>query len=271
MKRSVFVKAALPALFTAMFIFAGCGSSGEKKSATKKEVKVGKPSLNTLTAEEKADGWQLLFDGKTLNGWRGIGIQGVPKGHWEVVDGSIHKIAKKDVPRQADGQPVKGGDLITDTTYNDFILKFEWKISKGGNSGVKYNVIEAVSVKNGWTGALGYEYQVIDDINFPGKLTPKHQAAALYDMIAPGKNKVLKPVGEFNTSKIVFIGNHGEHWLNGEKVVEYDIDTPEFQKLFKESKYHDKKDFTKHKIASIVLQDHGDECWFRNIKIKRIN
>ncbi len=250
---------------------AGCGQSGKKSSESENKGKPEVPVLNTLTAKEKADGWQLLFDGKTLNGWRGIGIKTVPKGHWEVVDGCIHKIAKKDVPRQPDGQPVKGGDLITDTTFNDFILTFEWKISKGGNSGVKYNVVEAVSVKNGWTGALGYEYQVIDDVNFPEQLDPKHRTAALYDMIAPSKDKVLKPVGEFNTSKIVFIGNHGEHWLNGKKVVEFDINTPEFQELFEKSKYHDKKDFTKHKIASIVLQDHGDECWYRNIKIKRIN
>jgi hypothetical protein len=271
MKSSVFVKSAGAALFAAVFILVGCGRSGEKKSVTKKEAKVEAPSVNTLTAGEKADGWQLLFDGKTFNGWRGIGIKGIPAGHWNVVDGCIHKIGKKDVPRKADGQPEKGGDLITDAVFNDFILTFEWKISKGGNSGVKYNVIEAISIKNGWTGALGYEYQVIDDVNFPGKLTPKHQAAALYDMIAPDKNKVLKPVGEFNSSKKVFIGNHGEHWLNGMKVVEYDIDTPEFQKIFKESKYRGKKDFTRHKIASIVLQDHADECWYRNIKIKRIN
>lgn len=252
-------------------LLAGCGQTGTKKTESKCETKATAPMVNTLSAQEKADGWELLFDGKTLNGWRGIGIKGIPKGHWDVVDGCIHKIGKKDVPRQADGQPVKGGDLITDTTFNNFILYFEWKISKGGNSGVKYNVIEEVSIKNGWTGALGYEYQVIDDINFPGELTPKHQAAALYDMIAPNKEKVLKPVGEFNTSKIVFIGDHGEHWLNGKKVVEYDINTPEFRELFKKSKYHEHKDFAKHKIASIVLQDHGDECWFRNIKIKRVN
>ncbi len=256
-------------LIGALLLF-GCGNSSNKKAGQEKEVNK-EAAVNTLTDAEKADGWQLLFDGKTLNGWRGIGIDEPPKGHWEVVDGCIHKIGKENVPRQADGQPIKGGDLMTDTTFNDFILKFDWKISKGGNSGVKYNVIEEVSVKNGWTGALGYEYQVIDDVNFKGGLGPKHQAGALYDMIAPNNNKVLKPLGEFNTSKIVFVGNHGEHWLNGKKIVEYDIDSPEFQKLFQESKYHDHKDFTKHKIAHIVLQDHGDDCLYRNIKIKRVD
>ena len=255
----------------AVFMLFGCGQGSNKKAAKKDAALQKVTAENILTDAEMAEGWQLLFDGKTLNGWRGIGISEPPKGHWEVVDGCIHKIGKENVPRQADGQPVKGGDLITDTTFNDFILKFEWKIGKGGNSGVKYNVIEQVSIDKGSTGALGYEYQVIDDVNFKGDLGPKHQAGALYDMIAPNKEKHLKPLGEFNTSKIVFIGNHGEHWLNGKKIVEFDIDTPEFQKLFQESKYHDKKGFTRHKIASIVLQDHGDDCWYRNIKIRRID
>ena len=270
MKRSLIFKSTGIGFFAALFFLVSCGQPGNKKADEKKATKVEATAVNTLTAQEKADGWQLLFDGKTFNGWRGIGIKGVPKGHWEVVDGCIHKIGKKDVPRQADGQPVKGGDLITDKTVKDFILTFEWKISEGGNSGVKYNVMEGISIKNGWTGALGYEYQVIDDVHHKDVTNPTHRAAALYDMIAPNGDKVLKPVGEFNTSKIVFIGNHGEHWINGKKVVEYDIDTPEFQELFKKSKYHKHKDFTKHKIARIVLQDHGDDCWYRNIKIKRI-
>ena len=174
------------------------------------------------------------------------------------------------MPTLADGQPAKGGDLITDQTFNNFILSFEWKISKAGNSGVKYNVIEKYSVKNGSTGALGYEYQVLDDAKHKDNLNPTHRAASLYDMIE-AKGKTLKPVGKFNTAKIVFNNNHGEHWLNGVKVVEYDSNSPEFQELFKKSKYHEHEDFTKHKIARIVLQDHGNDCWYRNIKIKKLD
>jgi len=237
-------------------------SCGEKKSEVEKPV-----GPNALTKAEITDGWQLLFDGKSFDGWRGIGIEGVPEGHWKIVDGAIQKIASGDVPTQADGQPVKGGDLITDKTFQNFELKFEWKISEAGNSGVKYNVDESVSIKNGSTGALGYEYQVLDDDKHSDNLNPTHRSGSLYDMIE-SKGKVLKPVGEYNSAKVVFNGNIIEHWLNGKKVVEANSDTPEFEELFKKSKYHNKKDFTVHKNGSIVLQDHGNDTWYRNIKIK---
>jgi len=225
---------------------------------------------NTLTKKEIADGWQLLFDGKSLDGWRGIGIETVPEGHWKIENGAIKKIASGDVPTMPDGQPLKGGDLMTKKTYKDFELKFEWKISPGGNSGVKYNVDEEVSIKNGSSHALGYEYQVLDDEKHSDNLNPTHRAASLYDLIE-AKGKTLKPVGEYNTARIVFVGNHLEHWLSGKKVVEADTDSPEFQELFQKSKYHNHPNFTVHKDAHIVLQDHGNDCWYRNIKIKVIN
>ena len=235
---------------------------GEKENEVEKPV-----GPNTLTKAEIADGWQLLFDGKTFDGWRGIGIDGVPEGHWKIVDGTIQKIASGDVPTQADGQPVKGGDLISNKSYQNFELKFEWKISEGGNSGVKYNVNEDVSIKNGSTGALGYEYQVLDDDKHSDNLNPNHRSGSLYDMIE-AKGKTVKPVGEYNSARIVFNGNIIEHWLNGNKVVDADTETPEFEELFQKSKYHNKVDFTLHKNAQVVLQDHGNDCWYRNIKIK---
>lgn len=248
-------------VFVFLTFFISCSQNSKKA-----EVPAGP---NTLTKAEIADGWQLLFDGKSFDGWRGIGIEGVPKGHWEIDNGAIRKIASGDVPTRPDGQPLKGGDLMTKKTYKDFELKFEWKISPAGNSGVKYNVIEEVSIKNGWTSALGYEYQVLDDEKHSDNLNPTHRAGSLYDLIE-ATGKTLKPVGEYNTARIVFVGNHLEHWLNGKKVVETDTDTPEFQKLFQKSKYHNHPDFTVHKDAHIVLQDHGNDCWYRNIKIKII-
>ncbi len=222
---------------------------------------------NILTQLEIADGWQLLFDGKTLTGWRGIGKEDIPKEHWKIVNGAIQKIASGNVPTKADGQPLKGGDLITKNTYQNFELKFEWRVSDGGNSGVKYNVDESISIDNAWTGALGYECQVLDDNKHSDNFNPTHRAGSLYDMIeAKGKN--LKPVGEYNSARIVFNGNIIEHWLNGKKVVEANTDSPEFTKLFEASKYHKYPKFTIHKNAHIVLQDHGDDCWYRNIKIK---
>lgn len=262
MKKTIKNLLALSSILTMLLLLVNCGEC---------DSKVEKPTgPNTLTEAEIADGWQLLFDGKSFEGWRGIGIEGVPEGHWKIVDGSIQKIASGDVPTKADGQPVKGGDLISKKTYQDFELMFEWKISEGGNSGVKYNVNEAISVENGWTGALGYECQVLDDDKHSDNLNPTHRSGSLYDMIE-AKGKTVKPVGEYNSAKIVFNENIIEHWLNGNKVVDANTDSPEFEELFQKSKYRDKTDFTLHKNAHIVLQDHGDACWYRNIKIKKLN
>jgi hypothetical protein len=248
-------------LFSTMLI-----SCGLKE---KKEIQNVNVQLNVLTEQEIADGWQLLFDGTTFNNWRGIGIDSIPKGHWEIRDSCIRKIKSGDVPLRPDGQPLKGGDLMTDKTFDNFEFSFEWKISEGGNSGVKYNVIEEISIERGSSNALGFEYQVLDDEKNDDNLNPTHRSASLYDMME-AKNKTLKPVGEFNHSKIVFDKNHGEHWLNGVKVVEYNLDTPDFQTLYEKSKYSKIQDFIKHKLAHIVLQDHGSECWYRNLKIKEI-
>jgi len=223
---------------------------------------------NSLTQSEIKDGWKLLFDGKSFEGWRGIGIDKVPDGHWKIEDGCIKKIASGNVPTLSDGQPQKGGDLITKQTFNNFELSFEWKISHAGNSGVKYNVIEELSIEKGISSALGYEFQVLDNINHSDTVA-NHLTGSLYDIIGAPKEAV-KRVGEFNTSRIVFNNNHGEHWLNGVKVVEYYIDTPEFQKLFEKSKYKDIPNFAEHKVARIVLQDHGNDCWYRNIKIRTL-
>jgi hypothetical protein len=253
-------------LLFSVFLLIGCSKNKEKN----KEKDISQPLENTLSKAEIDDGWELLFDGKSFNGWRGIGRNTVPDGHWKIEDNCIKKIKSGDVPTLADGQPAKGGDLMTDQTFNNFEFKFDWRISEAGNSGVKYNVIEEYSVNNGSTSALGYEYQVLDDEKHSDNANPTHRTASLYDMIqAVGGS--AKPIGEFNTGRIVFNNNHGEHWLNGVKVVEYDIDSPEFEALFEKSKYAKHEDFTKHKIASIILQDHGNDCWYKNIKIRKLN
>jgi 3-keto-disaccharide hydrolase len=259
MKKNIYDFMNLSGILLMLLLITNCGES---------KINVENPDgHNTLTKVEIADGWQLLFDGKSFDGWRGIGIEDVPEGHWKIENGVIQKIASGNVPSKADGQPVKGGDLITKETYQDYELKFDWKISEGGNSGVKYNVDEEISIENGWTGALGYEYQVLDDDKHSDNVTPSHRSGSLYDMIE-SKGKVLKPVGEFNTARIVFNKGILEHWLNGEKVVSFDTTTPEFDLIFQKSKYNTHPDFTVHKKAHIVLQDHHDDCWYRNIKIK---
>jgi hypothetical protein len=228
-------------------------------------------SPNTLSAAERAAGWRLLFDGRTLAGWRGLGLDSVPTAHWNVVDGTIHKVASGNVPKMPDGQPANGGDLMTIDTFGDFELAFDWRVVPGTNSGVKYNVSEEYSLANASNhAALGFEYQVLDDsLNEDNKLAT-HRAGALYDMIAPNAKKRLKPVGGWNSSRIVFRGNHGEHWLNGEKVVEFDLGTPRMDSALAKSKYRVLKGFADRRSGHIILQDHGDEVFYRNIKIREI-
>jgi hypothetical protein len=168
-----------------------------------------------------------------------------------------------------DGQPATGGDLMTKDTFHDFELTWDWKISRAGNSGVKYNVSEEISIAAAPNhAALGFEYQILDDSLHEDSKVPSHRAGALYDLIAPDANKTLKPVGEWNNSKIVLRGNHGEHWLNGSKVVEFDLGTPRMDSLLAASKYRSIKNFAQRRSGHIVLQDHGDEVYFRNIKIR---
>lgn len=227
------------------------------------------PPPNTLSAEEKAQGWKLLFDGRTFDGWRGLGMDRVPEKHWVIEDATIKKVPTGNVPLQADGQPLAGGDLTTIETFQDFELRFDWQISPGGNSGVKYNVSEELSLAQAPNrAALGFEYQILDDAdNADADVGPTHTAAGLYDLIAPA-GKTLKPVGEFNEARIVFRGLHGEHWLNGVKVLEYDLDTPRMAELLAKSKYRNIPGFADRRKGRLVLQDHTDAAWFRNIKIR---
>src|ERR1044071_5882475 len=172
---------------------------------------------NTLTAGERGDGWQLLFDGRTLTGWHGLGYAATPPGLWVVEDGAIKHVAKDKAPVQADGQPLTGMDLISDGAYQDFELSWEWKISEAGNSGVKYNVSEKLSTEMAPPhAAKGWEYQLNDDEKNEDNKLATHRSGALYDMFAPNERKHVNPAGQWNRSMIVFRGTHGEHWLNGE-------------------------------------------------------
>jgi hypothetical protein len=240
---------------------------------------VGAP--NTLSATDRAAGWRLLFDGRTLAGWRGLGYSGVPAGHWTVENGAIKKIANEQVALGEDGKRLPGGDLMTEATFDDFELSWDWKMTPAGNSGVKYNVSEELSggqpsnalrPATGSTGvshsAIGFEYQMIDDDRHSDGKLPTHRSGALYDMLVPSAEKHLAPVGEWNHSRIVFVGNHGEHWLNGVKVVEYELGSPRLDSAFARSKFHTMPWYPQRRTGHIVLQDHGDEVYFRDIKVR---
>lgn len=225
-----------------------------------------------LSKEEKEQGWVLLFDGKTFAGWRGLGRDTVETNHWKVEDGMIHKLKNDDVPPLPNGEKINGGDLMTIDTFESFELSFEWKILSGGNSGIKYNVSEEISKTYGsGFNALGFEYQILDDSALIYKeLKPNQYTGALYEMYAP-QNVQLKPAGEFNQGRILVNGNHGEHWVNGVKVVEFEFAIAEFDSLFHLSKYAKYPGFEKKRSGHIVITNHSDESWYRNIKIRRIN
>jgi hypothetical protein len=226
-------------------------------------------AANELTAAERAGGWILLFDGTSLAGWRGLGSNSIPAAHWVVEGGAIRKVPSGRVPVQADGQPLEGGDLMTEGTFRDFELAWEWKVAPGANSGVKYNVSEARSaVIEPRHAAKGFEYQIIDDDRHPDGKLPTHRTAALYDLVAPNASKRVQPVGEWNSSRVVLRGTHGEHWLNGQLVVSYDLGTPAMDSALAASKFRDWPWFAERRAGHIVLQDHGDEVWFRSIRVR---
>jgi len=203
---------------------------------------------NKLTPEEEQAGWKLLFDGKTTKGWRGLGRKEFPEG-WDVVDGCIH--------HKPEGG---GGDITFDGTYEDFEFSVEWKVAPKANSGIKYRVPETPGKQS----AFGPEYQLLDD----GGAKPKNATAAIYDVFPANDKKKLKPVGEFNTTRIVAKGNHVEHWLNGEKVLEYEFGSDAWKSAVANSKFKKSTTFASPKKGQICFQDHGGEVWYRNIKIR---
>lgn len=225
---------------------------------------------NRLTKTEKKEGWKLLFNGKSLKGWRGFGLKKAPDG-WIVEAGAIKILPKTDWPRQADGQPILGADLITVKTYDNFEFMWDWKIGPGGNSGVKYNVSEELSILYPPKGcALGFEYQMMDDSGL-SEGAMHNSTGSLYDLVPPAKDKLLKPVGQYNTSRILFTGNRVEHWLNGKLVLEYDMGSSNFDSRINKSKFKDIPGFATKRKGHIVLQDHAEEAWFKNIKIRNLN
>ena len=234
-------------------------------------VRTSASAANQLTAAERAAGWKLLFDGTTLKGWRGLGYDSIPTAHWKVENGAIKKIPSGDVPKIADGQPAQGGDLISIEAFCDFELACEWNVAPGANSGIKYNVSEQFSLANASNhAALGFEYQILDDSLAEDNKPATHRAGALYDLIAPNEAKA-RPVGEWNESRLIFRGPHGEHWLNGGKIVDFDLATQRMDSLLALSKYKSIKGFAERRVGHIILQDHGDAVYYRSIKIRVVS
>lgn len=193
--------------------------------------------------------WRSLFDGKTLQGWTSRD-GGAPGAGWKVTEGTIHRAGA-------------GGDLLSTETYLNFELEFEWKVSPKANSGLKYRVTDYEPAGKG----IGLEFQLLDDEGHSNGTTAKTSAGSIYDVLAPSPSKKLKPVGEWNHAKIVARGSHIEHWLNGEKILEADLSSDEWKTALSQSKFKAAPEFGTKK-GRILLQDHGDEAWLRNLRLR---
>ncbi len=205
--------------------------------------------------------WITLFDGGSTDKLRGYNMQSFPLEAWKVEDSAL--VTQTGVPNI---------DLVTKEKFKNFELVFDWKVSKAGNSGVFYHMQESLSHEsnngNSPNWLDNFEMQLLDDIDFNDTAAIR-SAGSLYDLIIP-KNKHLKPVGEYNTAKLIVKGNYAEHWINGSKVVSYTNGSPEMNKLLKKSKFSTNPGYGKSMDGLLMFQHHGQQVWFKNIKVRRL-
>lgn len=245
---------------TLLLLLTGGYAPVQQTSQNKKDMQDA--PINQLTEQEKQEGFMLLFDGETFEGWRGYNQPAFPDSGWVTEDGAL-KVAGTGTG-EAGGQ---GGDILYDQKFLDFHLKLEWKVSEGGNSGIFY-LAQEIEGEPIWKSAP--EMQILDnerhiDANL-GK-DGNRQAGALYDLI-PAEPQNAKPAGEWNLAEIMVYRGTVVHRQNGEVVLEYHLGTPDWERLVAESKFADFPWFGKYEPGYISLQDHGDDVWFRNIRIR---
>ncbi len=241
------------ALGLCLLLTAGCYQVQQQANVNAEGMEAMSDTVNTLTDAEKAEGWMLLFDGASLDAWRGFRRDTLPRG-WHARDGALYF--------DGDGN----GDIVTRETFENFDLKLEWKISPGGNSGIMFRADEDHDTP--WQ--TGPEMQVLDDAAHPDAANgPVRMAGANYDVHPPAQN-VVRPAGQWNSVRILADGPHVEHWLNGVKIVEYELWSDDWKQRVAKSKWKDYPDYGMVKSGHIVLQDHGDPVWYRAIKIRRL-
>ena len=219
---------------------------------------------NMLTKKEKKEGWALLFDGKSANGWRGYNKTAFPEKGWAVEEGTLHVIGS------SRGEAGGGGDLLFDKKFRNFELSLEWKVSEGGNSGIFY-LAQEIPGEPVWKSAP--EMQILDNEKHPDAklgVDGNRAAGSLYDLI-PGDFKAVKPAGQWNQVRIMVYKGTVVHYVNGKAVLEYHLWTEDWKNMVLNSKFKDYEWFLNTaEEGYIVLQDHGDDVWFRNIKIREM-
>jgi hypothetical protein len=237
-------------------------------------VTVEQTSTNTLSEQEKKDGWKLLWDGKTTEGWHSPKSDSFPTKGWEIKNGELC------VESFGNGESASGGDIITKERYSDFELMVDFKCSPGCNSGIKYFVqpnldpITGTGAKTSVGSAIGLEFQILDDANHPDAKAGRNgnrTLGSLYDLLTAAATKKPNPMGQWNTARIIANGNHVEHWLNGDKILEYERNSQAFKELVAQSKYNTIPGFGEWPDGHILLQEHGSQVTFRNIKIRVIS
>lgn len=250
------------ALLVATFII-GCNDEKATEKTDDNTKTLAMSAENSLSDTEKNEGWVLLFDGQTTNGWHKYG--GNPVGAaWKVEDGTL----RLQTGQLQDWQIKEGGDIVTDEEYDNFHLKIDWKIDTGGNSGIMFLVHED-SVKYKYAWHTGPEMQVLDNERHGDAKIPKHRAGDLYDIIACSKETV-KPALEWNAVEIKCLNGKLDFWLNGENVISTTLWDDNWKSLLKNTKWSNYPDFATYKKGRIALQDHGNNVWFRNIKIRSL-
>lgn len=264
--RSLLTRGVVAAAALTMVACSGSSAEEPAQPAAQATAPAAAPTAqpNTLTPAEQADGWRLLFDGTTTNGWRNAHGDTFPEKGWEIRDGALV------VLESGGGEAEHGGDIVTVDEYGDFEFKVDFKLTPGANSGIKYFVTEKLGTP-GRGSAIGLEFQLLDDSTHPDAKMGRdgnRRLGSLYDMIAAPADTPFTGIGEWNTAHIISKGRKVEHWLNGTKLLEFERGSEAFRKLVEISKYKVYPGFGEAESGHILLQDHGNTVQFRNIMIK---